>query len=99
MNKWSEKDKAVFKNAVARVQKRARDAILKEFKAYKVDNPEQLWKLEQEIRTWRKEVSSIIVKYDNAETDMINWIRKGWLRISDINSMSDKRLSKIKAKI
>jgi len=96
---WTDKDKSVVKNAVARVSKRASEDALKKFRAYHVDSVDQLWKLEQEIRNWRRDQQTIYVQYDDAERRLTEWIRRGWLKISEISNLSDDRLGRIKKKI
>ncbi len=96
---WTEKDKAVVKNAVARAKKRAEETVLGLFRAYPVEKVEHLWRLEQEIRAWRRECETLYVKYEDAETRMADWIRRGWLKLQEIESLSNERLQRIKKKI
>jgi hypothetical protein len=96
---WTEKDKAVVKNALARAKKCVEETVLKQFRAYSVEKLEELWKLEQEIRAWRRDCETLYVKYEDAEARMADWIRKGWLKLQEIESLSDERLQRIKKKI
>jgi hypothetical protein len=94
---WSQSDKDLVKSALARAQKRANDEALQLFKNESIRTIDDLWSLEMKIRDWKKErYGKFYFDYSTVEKLLCQCIKRGWLRISDLQSMSEERLEKIK---
>ena len=93
---WSEQDKKIIKTALARAQKRADEEALKLFQESRVQSIEQLWDMELKIRQWRKERLCISVfSYEFAEHKIRELLEKGWLLMSDLQSLSEERRASV----
>jgi len=94
---WSESDKAVAKVATERARRRAEQETIKLHQNYKVENIDDLWRLELQIRQWRKERQyQFGLSYETANKQLAHWLAKGWLLESDLARMSPERLNEIK---
>ena len=94
---WSESDKDLVKGALARAQKRANDEALQLFKKESVRTIDDLWALELKIRDWKKErYGKFYFAYDTVEKLLADCMRRRWLNISDLQSMSEERLDRIR---
>src|SRR5436309_9494844 len=87
---WSQSDKNIVKGALARAQKRANDEALQLFKRESVRTIDDLWSLELKIRDWKKErYGKFYFEYSTVEKLLGDCIKRGWLRLSDLQSMSE----------
>ena len=94
---WSESDKDVVKAALARAEKRANEEALQLFKKESVRTIDDLWALELKIRDWKKErYGKFYFAYDTVEKLLANCIKHRWLSISDLQTMSEGRLARIR---
>ena len=94
---WSQSDRDVAKSALARAQKRANKEALQLFKNVSVRTIDDLWSLEMKIRDWKKErFGKFYFHYATVEKLLSQCIERGWLRVSDLQSMSEERLERIK---
>jgi len=95
---WNSKEKAVLKTAIDRARKRAEEEALKAFRSYRVSKVDDLWKLEQQIRARRKDHDDLYLHYESMEERLSRWIRRGWLKHSEISSLEETRLKRIQKK-
>ncbi|GEM_PF-1706965 len=96
---WSENDKAVAKAASERARKRAHEEAIALHAGYTVDTIDDLWRLEQLIRQWRKERRGCgHLSYETANDTLALWLAREWLQLSDLSRMSPDRLADIVAK-
>lgn len=95
---WSTAEKAVAKAAVGRAKKRADEDALKAFRSIRVGNADDLWKLEQQIRGWKKDRDDLYLTYEEMEDRLARWIRRGWLTYSEISGLDEARLKRIRRK-
>ncbi len=97
-NQWSPKDKAVAKTAAERAQKRAELEAITLHANYKINGIDDLWALELQIRHWRKERQyCFTMNFQTANEQLSQWLSRGWLLESELNSLSPERLNAIKA--
>jgi hypothetical protein len=93
---WSESDKAVAKVAAERARRRAEQETIKLHQNYKIENIDDLWRLELRIREWRKERQHrFTLNYEIASKQLAHWLAKGWLQESDLARLSPERLNEI----
>jgi hypothetical protein len=96
---WSDQDKAVLKAAVERARKRAEQEVLREYQTLRIQSVSDLWALEQKIRGWRRQCDGrCYINYTTADADLREWLERGWLKLSDLQSMSKERLERITRK-
>ncbi len=95
---WNTKEKALLKVALDRAKKRAEEEALKAFKSFRVAKVDDLWKLEQQIRGWKKDREDLYLKYENMEERLARWLRIGWLKQSEISGLDETRLKRIRRK-
>lgn len=94
---WSPSDKIVGKKAVERAISAAEADIMKRFRNYSIKGVADLWKLEQDLQRWRRDIhGKIYLHYESLEDRLPEWIRNKWLTLSDISSLSAARLERIK---
>lgn len=96
---WNSKEKAVLKTAIDRARKRAEEEALKAFRSYRVSKVDDLWKLEQQIRARRKDHDDLYLHYESMEERLSRWIRRGWLKHSEISGLEETRLKRIQKKV
>jgi hypothetical protein len=97
-SKWTISEKAVLKRLVDVALRRANDDALKAYRAFNVESVDRLWKLEQEIRAWRKDREDIYLKYEDMEVRLARWLRRGWLKPSELSGLDEDRLGGIQRK-
>ncbi len=96
---WSERDKAALKAAIERARSRAEEDVLREYRAISVKCVDDLWPLEHKVRAWRRLFEERFrVNYATAESDLIEWLRRGWMKRSDLQSLSPDRRDRITKK-
>jgi len=94
---WSDSDKAAVKRLLEVAEKNAEAEALKLFKHTRVENISDLWNLELEIRKWKKERYGVFYfSYDRVEEQISEYLERGWLKESDLSSLSQKRRENIK---
>jgi hypothetical protein len=96
-SEWSPKDKAIATRAIARAKSAAEASLIEQFHNYKVRQVDDLWKLEQLLNLWRRDIKdSFYFKYESLESNLISWIQKGWLALDDISGLSEPRYERIR---
>lgn len=95
---WTPSEKTVLKRAVEVALKRSSDDALKEYRSIKVESAERLWRLEQDIRAWRKDREDIYLKYEDMDVRLARWLRRGWLKVSELSGLDERRLARISRK-
>jgi len=94
---WSQSDKAVAKVAAERARRRAEQEAMQLHRNYKVENIEDLWRLELQIREWRKERQyQFTLNYETASKQLARWLARGWLQESDLARLSPEQLDEIR---
>ena len=97
---WSERDKAALKAAIDRARGRAEEEVLREYRAIPVRRVEDLWPLEHKVRSWRVMFEGRFrINYATLESDVIDWLRRGWMKLSDLQSLSPDRLDRMRRMI
>jgi hypothetical protein len=97
---WSPNEKAVATRAIGRAKSAAEADILRLFRDYQVRQVEDLWKLEQLLQRWRRDIQGrFYFKYDSLEENLIEWIRKGWISLDDLSGFPEARYERIRSKI
>ena len=97
-NHWSPKDKAVAKTAAERARRRAEQEAITLHANYKINGIDDLWALELTIRQWRKERQyCFTMNFQTANEQLSEWLSRGWLLESELNSLSPEHLNAIKA--
>ena len=95
---WSDHDKQVAQKAAIRAKSLAEDEALRLFRDYPVKIADDLWSLELKIREWRRDRQHVFtLNYARAEEQIADWLARGWLRLSDVESLSPARLDRIRA--
>jgi hypothetical protein len=93
---WSQNDKGVAKAAAERARRRAEQEAMQLHQNYKVENIDDLWRLELKIREWRKERQyEFTLNYETANKRLAQWLARGWLQKSDLGRLSPERLDEI----
>ncbi len=88
-----------MKAAVDRARRRSEEEVLREYQAVDVESVDDLWALEQKIRGWHRQCDGRFhINYVTADADLREWLRRGWLKLSDLQSMSKERLDRITKK-
>ncbi|MBN8709452.1 MAG: hypothetical protein J0I10_08735 [Verrucomicrobia bacterium] len=96
---WSATDKSVAHKAAARAEAKAEAEVLELFRAYPVKNADDLWRLELQIREWRRERKhAFTLNFERAEDQLAEWLHKAWLSPGDLAALSDTRRERIRAK-
>ena len=65
------------------------------YRTFNVESVDRLWKLEQEIRAWRRDREDIYLKYEDMEIRLVRWLRRGWLKPSELSGLDEDRLGRI----
>lgn len=95
---WSDSDKQVAQKAAIRARSTAEDEALRLFRNYPVKTADDLWQLELKIREWRRDRQHVFtINYARAEEQMAEWIGRGWLRASDMETLSPARRERIRS--
>ena len=95
---WSDSDKMVAQRAATRAKSAAEEEALRLFRDYSVKTADDLWQLELAIRKWRRDRQHVFtLNYTRAEEQIADWLARGWLRGSDVESFSPGRLERIRA--
>ena len=95
---WSPKDKAVAKTAAERARRRAEQEAIALHVNYKINGIDDRWARERKIRQWRKERQyCFTMNFQTANEQLSEWLYRGWLLESELNSLSPERLNAIKA--
>jgi hypothetical protein len=93
---WSQGDKSVVKVATERARRRAEQEAMQLHQNYKVENIDDLWRLELQIREWRKERQyQFGLNYETANRQLAHWLVRGWLQKSELARLSQERLNEI----
>src|SRR4051812_2185232 len=93
---WTPNDKAVAKAAAERARRRAEQEAIRLHAEYKIDSIDALWALELKIREWRRDRQHCFtLNYEHANQQLAEWLSRGWLLDSDLQSMSPERLHAI----
>jgi hypothetical protein len=93
---WSQNDKAVAKVAAERARRSAEQEAIQLHQTYKVENIDDLWRLELQIREWRKERQHrFTLNYETASKQLAHWLARGWLKESELEKLSSERLDEI----
>jgi len=96
---WTPNDKAVAKAAADRARRRAELEAIRLHAEYKINGIDDLWALELQIRAWRRDRQHCFtLNYERANEQLAEWLSRGWLQDSDLQSMSPERLHAIHAK-
>jgi hypothetical protein len=90
---WSQSEKVIARAAFGRASEAAEADYLRRHSSYRVNSLEDLVNLEQQIREWRKEWSFLLdYRYSQLDWVFPMLIRKGWLKIDDLNGLMEERL-------
>lgn len=97
--KWSHSEKAIARKAFERALQRKFSAVIAQVKqkAARIEQPSQLWELEEFLVESRKEIDR---EYDYRYSVLIavfgNLIREGQLAETDLAGLSEEKLSMIR---
>ena len=95
---WSDQDKGKVKALLDRARKRAEDEALELYRTAPVAKIDDLWAMEQQIRVWRKERKGVFYfSYDRIESQIADYLNRGWLLESDLDGLSEARRLRIAA--
>ncbi len=97
MDEWPRADKHLAHDLTERASENSGAELLRWFRETEVDDVEDLWKLEEKIREWRKERAfEFNMRYSRIESDLAIWIRRGWLTLEDVRGFSTERFERIR---
>jgi len=94
---WSKSDKAIARRAYDQALKNANEEILTHHRNHPVTSIDDIWKLEGQIREWRKDLGSIFIySYSKLIFIFCISIRRGWLDLESLSGLSEPIYERIR---
>ena len=94
---WSKAEKKIAKEAFDKAYKHESEALIKEIREYKLEQPEDIWSLSEMLQEREKEINNIYdYRYSQLTTVFGMLIKRGLLSIDELNGLSNDKLEQIK---
>ena len=93
---WSKAEKKIEKEAFDKAYQRENKTLIKEIKAYKLEQPEDIWSLSEMLKKREKEINNIYdYRYSQLTIVFGMLIKRGFLSIDELDGLSADKLEQI----